>query len=365
VSSPHPFGSWPYNPRSDVAPGYVGASWAAPAPYRPLPPRQRKRSGAGCCVGAAIVVLGGIGVIGTALIIAAIAAGTPSGPEPPAPVPTSEPPVPAPEPPSPKRTEPEPEAWVTGVCRDVSRERNKSSYDATRGNGSARRLRGKVVVLHIRLDARKATWTHEGEHRVEQAALLQQRFYTQNARRYRVDDLTLEVIPWALKTPADLPSLEPRPDGRLDERAAEQLRDGSKRAIETALGEHLEQTVARMHREGYDEVGMIVYLPVTTSAREFAWSALRPTPSSYPEVAYMFSPLRNFGDFAVTVSHEGLHLFGADDLYRMRTADPGDAHDVMGEACTGFRQATIGDATAYAIGWLSTAPKRPYAIVDR
>jgi hypothetical protein len=79
----------------------------------------------------------------------------------------------------------------------------------------------------------------------------------------------------------------------------------------------------------------------------------------------MFSPLRDLGDFAVTVSHEGLHLFGADDLYRMRTVDPGDAHDIMAEACNGFRQATIGDATAYAVGWLATPPRRPYPIVNR
>ena len=67
----------------------------------------------------------------------------------------------------------------------------------------------------------------------------------------------------------------------------------------------------------------------------------------------------------MTVTHEQFHLFGADDLYRVEHVDKGDAHDIMGEYCTGFRQAALNDATAYAIGWRAAPPARGYKFVDR
>jgi hypothetical protein len=58
-------------------------------------------------------------------------------------------------------------------------------------------------------------------------------------------------------------------------------------------------------------------------------------------------------------------LFGADDLYRIQHIDKTDTHDLMGEYCSGYKQATLLDATAYAIGWTTTPPPRPYPFVDR
>ena len=67
---------------------------------------------------------------------------------------------------------------------------------------------------------------------------------------------------------------------------------------------------------------------------------------------------------SVAVAHEALHLFGAYDLYRLRLTDPADKNDIMGDYCNGFRQTTLGDTTAYSVGWTDRQPARPYPIVD-
>jgi hypothetical protein len=117
---------------------------------------------------------------------------------------------------------------------------------------------------------------------------------------------------------------------------------------------------------GYDQVAFLIYFPVKTEARDFAYSAYRSN-ADEAEAAFLFAPatITDFGHFAVTVTHEGLHLFGADDLYRLQNLDKTDVHDIMGEYCTGFRQATINDATAYSIGWSDTPPARPYRFQSR
>jgi hypothetical protein len=62
---------------------------------------------------------------------------------------------------------------------------------------------------------------------------------------------------------------------------------------------------------------------------------------------------------ASVAAHEGLHLFGADDLYRLTPEDAGDSNDLM-SVCRGFSGNGIEDATAWAIGWLDAPPARRY-----
>ena len=60
------------------------------------------------------------------------------------------------------------------------------------------------------------------------------------------------------------------------------------------------------------------------------------------------------------LAHEGMHLFGADDLYRIKNVDKRDDDDIMGEYCTGFLRAKVNDATSFAVGWRPAAPPRGY-----
>ncbi|MEO8800765.1 MAG: hypothetical protein ABI551_22940 [Polyangiaceae bacterium] len=349
------------------------AQWAAPGQMRPLPSRKPS-SGLGVV---AILVLVFVGLpvlfvvigVGVALALAVSQSGastTTTEQEQPITLPDTH----ALTPITTKGTATEEAAWESGYCGDFSKERDHDDYVATRNEGSAKVLRGKVAIVNIHLTSPSLKWTKLADSDATQAAQLAQRFLAAEAARYKVTDLRLDVIPWSLNTALDLPGLATGSNDLLTVDTMRFIRDSSRLAVETALGAHLESVVADLRRDGYAQVGFIIYLPVTTQARDFAFMAYNTQPPDDPELGFIFTPIgRNltteFGHLSVTTAHEALHLFGADDLYRIRRLDKTDAHDVMGEYCTGFKQATLLDATAYSVGWTSTAPKRPYRFVDR
>ncbi len=249
--------------------------------------------------------------------------------------------------------------WASGNCGDFSKERDLPAYQVGRDSGSAQALRGKTAALVLKLHAPGLAWTKTTDLNVDRASLIAQRFYLTQAKKRGVD-LRFDVIPWALKSAYQLPSLALDANQRLDTRTMDVIRDGSRLAVEGALGARLERVIGELRKGGYQNVALFVFLPVKTSARSFAVPSYRSAPTDYPEAAYLFVPTNDFGHFAVTVAHEGMHLFGADDLYRIKNVDKRDNDDVMGEYCTGFLKATVNDATAFAVGWAPAAPPRGY-----
>jgi hypothetical protein len=270
-------------------------------------------------------------------------------------------PLPPPTQPSNVRTD---EAWG-GACIEVNDERTRATFYAYRNSGSARRLRGKVVLLHFRLSTPSQTLSKTSATRVDAAAIAAKDFYLKQARAHRVAPLEIDLVPWKLDTPVNLPTIQLNRRNTLEPATRDRVRAAARQAIETALDTTLEKLVARYRKAGYDEVGLYVYLPVVTQARAFAWFAISGTGRDFADIGYIFAENHQLGDLASIVSHEGLHLFGADDLYEVAPRDPADSKDLMNDVCTGLGQAKIGDATAYAIGWDSVRPARRYTIVDQ
>jgi hypothetical protein len=250
-------------------------------------------------------------------------------------------------------------AWSSGSCGDFSKERDLPAYQVGRSSGSAQSLEGKTAALVIKLHASGLSWTSAADLNVDRAALMTQRFYLTQAKARRVA-LGFDVIPWALDTSYQLPSLTLDANQRLASATMDAIRDGSRLAIEIALGARLDRVIDELRNDGYANVALFVFMPIKTSARSFAVPSYRSAPVDYPEAAYLFVPTTDFAHFAVTMAHEGMHLFGADDLYRVKKVDKRDSDDVMGEYCTGFAKAKVGDATAFAVGWIPTAPARAY-----
>ena len=357
-------------------PRYVGPQWAAPGPVRHLPPK--KKSGAGTVIMVLLFVFVGIPALFVVLgigiaIVAALANGddgstTTTEQEQPINLPDTHALTPIQS--TSKQDAIEDKAWEGGFCGDFSKERDRDQYFATRNEGSAKVLRGKVAVLNIHLTSPSLRWTKTADTDATEAEQLAQRFILQEAARYKIQNLQFDVIPWALTTSLELPGLATNSNDLLDVDTMRAIRDSSRLQVETALGTHLESVVADLRKSGYAEVGFIIYFPVSTEARDFAFMAYNTQPPDDPELGFIFTPIgknlsTEFGHLSVTIAHEALHLFGADDLYRIRGLDKTDQHDVMGEYCSGFKQATLLDATAYAVGWIQTPPKRPYPFVDR
>jgi hypothetical protein len=63
-------------------------------------------------------------------------------------------------------------------------------------------------------------------------------------------------------------------------------------------------------------------------------------------------------------AHEGLHLFGADDLYNIDKARDYAVRDIMNHLPRYLFEARIDSITAYAIGWLADQPEAPFPIED-
>lgn len=64
-----------------------------------------------------------------------------------------------------------------------------------------------------------------------------------------------------------------------------------------------------------------------------------------------------------TIAHEGLHLFGADDLYKIRQAKDYATEDIMNYYVKFIEYSRVQDMTAYAIGWKKEAPNTPFSII--
>lgn len=255
--------------------------------------------------------------------------------------------------------------WSTGTCEVLTTERDLSAYRAARGRGSARRLRGKVVILNLRLKTPGASWSRAAELKVEQAVLATHRFYLAEAERHGVRDLTLEMPSWSLDVTVDLPYLRMNTANMLDDDTMKRVRLASIAAIERGLGEKITRTLSKYRAQGYAEVGFLVHLPTSTNARPFHWSGIRGDGVDFADTAFLFTSNVDLPALAALTSHEGLHIFGADDIYRMRFDDPADRDDIMNDYCTGFRRTRVGDMTAYGVGWRNAPPARAYGLVDR
>jgi hypothetical protein len=316
------------------------------------------------CTGCAFGVLGTVAlsaiVVSLALAMCGlVAAGPGPGPTPTTPSPGVDPTDPS-RPPVPSRDQ---ASWG-GSCIEFDQERDRGVYNAYRGTGSARRLSGKVAILHFRLRLPDASFGKQSEINVDAASIAAKDFYLQQIERHRQTKPDIDLVSWPLSTPAHVPAILTSGQSRVDAATQKRIREAARRAIETALDSTLEALVRRYRNQGYDEVGLIVYLPVDTQARAFAWFAASGSSQDFADAGYIFAENKPVGQLAYLVAHEGLHLFGADDLYRVTPEDSNDAKDLMNDTCSGLGEARIGDSTAYGVGWTSTPPARRYRFRD-
>jgi hypothetical protein len=227
-----------------------------------------------------------------------------------------------------------------------------------RGHGTARRLRGKVALVHMRIMSPFAVWTMRQSADVDRAALLAAQFFKDQAASFGLTDLDYVPMTWSLSTDYVPPTLAPDETNKLSNAASRDLVANALQASETSIGQTAEAIATKLKTEGYDEVAFLLHLPMKSSAREFAF----PAPlHGEVDVAVVFAH-PDLGNLAFSTTHEALHLFGADDIYPISRRSEDDEHDMMRDYCRGFGDARIGAMTAYAIGWTDTPPERPYLI---
>ncbi len=252
-------------------------------------------------------------------------------------------------------------AGVSSCSDGDARERDHAAYVAERNRGLSRRMRGKVGVIDLRIASAAAEpWTPLLVRRADLEAANARAFILQAAVRSQVTDLSLDIVPWTVTTDLARIDLPTDARGRADWGAVDALRARVLDTVRSATGVSVVQAARALKAKGYAEVAVMVRLPTTRIIREFATAS----DAAGLEVAFVQQPGQRMEPG--TYVHELLHLFGADDLYRLHDRDARDEGDVMGGPCGGaLQRATIADATAWAIGWRDAPPERLYAIGGR
>lgn len=242
-----------------------------------------------------------------------------------------------------------------GGCEDTAvpaEERDHAAYERGLG-GSARKLRGRVAVLDLRIASPShEPWTKHLLTSADDVALGARAFLLEQAAARGIHDLSLDIVPWFVT--ATLPELKIQVDTRARVTHGGELRPLVLASVERATGVSIATVTRALEGRGYAEVAVMITLP-TRGFREWA----EPATQGGVDMAFLALPETFTGQ--LTYAHELLHLVGADDLYRLEKIDPRDALDLMSsQACT-VGSTTVGEATAYAIGWLPSAPPRVYA----
>lgn len=252
-------------------------------------------------------------------------------------------------------------ARVRDVIKRTEVEREESSvYYAGRDQGPAKRLSGKVVIIYVFVDAgRGSDWTHR--QRLFAVRILKQveRWYAERARDWsqrepvfseRVFNYTRD--PWLDRALHRLGSGEEGVGFELARRVA-QLRgeDIVNRFLETiAIEEGAQQAMLLLHvKKEARSYAVPCYRPSWCTA-EYAYVLAAPTRNSWERIKYL-------------AAHEGLHLFGADDLYNIRGGRAYAPRDVMHRPSRFLVASTVDSLTAYAIGWSDHVPAAPFKII--
>jgi hypothetical protein len=312
-------------------------------------PAKKKKSGCGC--GCATLVVFVVVPVVAFFVYAALVAPPAAA----ATAPTTTTTTTATTPPPWAAWRPNDDPFAVGWCApNASTERTRGRYERTVG-GTAPWMRKNVVVVHLRVEAPGARWSDAERARLDLAAAAATRFYEREARRYNVTDLRIRTVTWPLLASVPIPDISPGARNVMSSSAALALETAVKAGLRSAEARTLDGIAEGYKKQGYDAVAFIAYVPTDTSARSYAEPHGR---DDNAEMAFVFETKTLIG-MSSAAAHEGLHLFGADDLYQLTPADDGDAHDIM-SVCRGFQGNEIGEATAWSIGWRPRPPARRY-----
>jgi tetratricopeptide (TPR) repeat protein len=246
---------------------------------------------------------------------------------------------------------------VEASIRSAQGERGKARfYLASRGAGRAAALVGRVVVAYLLVDPDgPGRWTDVDRVYARATLARVEQWYAAKANARGV--ATPEFVERVFEVPLAAGDLPIFPNIEVARRTAwilaGNLGHGS---IEQLLG-------ALAAEERADQAMLLVHSP--QSARSFAASCTR---SSSCEAEMAFIYVRNgpssWDELAYTIGHEGLHLFGADDLYDVRGAEDYEPTDLMNYPSTRLEYADVGDLTAWAVGWARDRPKTPFVVEE-
>jgi len=120
---------------------------------------------------------------------------------------------------------------------------------------------------------------------------------------------------------------------------------------------------ALVTQEAADQVMLVVHSP--QNARSFTSMCRRGGDCDW-EISLVYVPNgpATWDGLGFTLAHEGLHQFGAGDLYNVSGAADYATTDVMHYLSARLEYAEVGDLTAWAVGWARNPPITPFIVEE-
>ncbi|MBT4498619.1 MAG: hypothetical protein HOC74_12900, partial [Gemmatimonadetes bacterium] len=251
---------------------------------------------------------------------------------------------------------------VQKVIEQNEKERtDRTEYVASPGLGPSGRLRGRVVIAYVFIDdGKESRWSKRNRQAVLGSMDRVEKWYGQWAERYGGEGLEFVRRVFVY----DRDPLLRNAFEELINRDVQTGYDLAERMVELEGAETVNGFLERLRvEERADQV--VLLLHVNKQSRSYA---LRCSYGCWSEAEYAFLFQTNsFNDWDALLyaqAHEGLHLFGADDLYNIDKARDYAVRDIMNHLPRYLFEARIDSITAYAIGWLADQPEAPFPIED-
>jgi len=246
----------------------------------------------------------------------------------------------------------------------TTEERPRSFYTVMRSFGPAKHLTGKTVVAYLFIETNQSQWSSLDRQQTISTLEFAQRWYTKQAKDHQVTEPTfvnrafhIEGDPMMSRFHSTLSTTAP---SGLPQKIAHS--DDFARYAVSKLGfDTPSQFLKKMKQEEQADNAML-FLHLNKQARSFA------LPCTYrwceEEYTFILEPIKDprWQSLHYTIAHEGLHLFGADDLYNIENAKSYATNDIMHYASRYLKDSEIDSLTAYAIGWSDFKPHTPFPI---
>ncbi len=250
---------------------------------------------------------------------------------------------------------------VRDIIESGEIERNlKNSYLASPGVGNAKNFRGKVLVIYVFVDdGKNSQWGKSEMRQVLSSFQEVEQWYRKNAQSHGIQDLTFQKRVFVYDKD---PLLRNVFQSVVQKRNIRLGYDLVGRIANLNGHTNIHKYLERLkNQEGADQV--MLYLHINKSARSYAirckYSCI-----NMGEYTFLFeTPFHNNWDALQYVqAHEGLHLFGADDLYNIKDAKQYGPTDIMNYVTRYLNSADLSPITRFAIGWTRYQPQTPFKV---
>lgn len=247
----------------------------------------------------------------------------------------------------------------TAIAWRETKRLTRDTYVAAPGIGPAGRLRGKVAVVYVFVDdGRVSKWTHRTRQAVLHSLSGVEEWYRLHAEGYGVDDVNFVHRIFVYDRDPFLRNL-------FDEFINRDIKTGYNVAARVAKLQGASSVNAFldhvMHEEDAEQAILLLHANKTTRSY-----AIRCSYRCWSEAEYavLFRRAERNDLLAIPYvqAHEGLHLFGAADIYKLPGAHRYAPRDIMNHRARKLSTVAVDSITAYAIGWIARQPASPFPI---